>query len=76
MYIQKIEFTQNFFSFFFSTRWQKIEEMHDIKDHRFKVIKDGTKKPLKPEIDDDDDNDEEDLEKELQSMYNWRQKRS
>ncbi len=50
--------------------------MHDIKDHRFKVIKDGTKKPLKPEIDDDDDNAEEDLEKELQSMYNWRQKRS
>jgi hypothetical protein len=49
--------------------------MHDIKDHRFKVIKDGTKKPLKSEID-DDDNDEEDLEKELQSMYNWRQKRS
>jgi len=52
--------------------------MHDIKDSRFKVVKERSKqsvKQTKNKIDDDDD-DEEDLEKELQSMYNWRQKRS
>ncbi len=67
-----------FFFYLFSTRWQKIEEMHDLKDNRFKVIKEGIKKTVKQTIkeSDDDDDDDENLEKELQSMYNWRQKRS
>ncbi|CAF2167470.1 unnamed protein product [Rotaria magnacalcarata] len=59
------------------SRWQKIEQMHDIKDSRFKVVKEGiknSKKQTKNEIDNEDD--DEELEKELQSMYNWRQKRS
>ncbi|CAF0876981.1 unnamed protein product [Adineta steineri] len=56
------------------TRWQKIEEMHDVKDNRFKVVK-KSQKQIKKEMEDDDDN-EEDLEQELQNMYNWRQKRS
>lgn len=57
--------------------------MHDIKDARFKPGKERSKTsahPVKPPtVDDDandDDDDDEDLEKELQSMYNWRQKRS
>ncbi|CAF5166926.1 unnamed protein product, partial [Rotaria sp. Silwood1] len=61
------------------TRWQKIEQMHDLKDNRFKVVKEGiknSKKQTTNENNDDDDDDDEDLEKELQSMYNWRQKRS
>ncbi|CAF0979822.1 unnamed protein product [Rotaria sordida] len=60
------------------TRWQKIEQMHDLKDNRFKVIKEGIKNSKKQTINenDDDDDDDEDLEKELQGMYNWRQKRS
>jgi zinc finger protein 830 len=61
------------------TRWQKIEDMHDIKDNRFKIVKERTNKSVKQsknESDDDDDDDDQDLEKELQSMYNWRQKRS
>lgn len=60
-------------------RWQKIEEMHDIKDNRFKIVKESSKKSgkqSKTPINDDDDDDEEELEKELQDMYNWRQKRS
>lgn len=56
--------------------------MHDIKDARFKPAKERSTKPNPPvkplsvDNDNDDDDDEEDLEKELQSMYNWRQKRS
>jgi len=51
--------------------------MHDMKDNRFKVIKEGIKKSGKQKINkNDDDDDDEDLEKELQNMYNWRQKRS
>lgn len=49
--------------------------MHDLKDHRFKVVKEGIKKAVKQTVEEADD-DDEDLEKELQSMYNWRQKRS
>ena len=70
--------SSHFFLISFSTRWQKIEEMHDIKDNRFKVVKERTKISVKQtnhQSDDDDDADE-DLEKELQGMYNWRQKRS
>jgi hypothetical protein len=69
----------NFLFYLFSTRWQKIEDMHDIKDNRFKIVKERTNKSVKQsknENDDDDDDDDQDLEKELQSMYNWRQKRS
>ncbi|CAF3322308.1 unnamed protein product [Rotaria sp. Silwood2] len=60
------------------TRWQKIEEMHDLKDNRFKVIKEGIRNSKKQTINEnnDGDDDDDDLEKELQSMYNWRQKRS
>jgi hypothetical protein len=51
--------------------------MHDIKDNRFKIVKERTKKSVKQNKNEsDDDDDDEDLEKELQSMYNWRQKRS
>ena len=50
--------------------------MHDLKDHRFKVKKERSKKATKIEQDDDDDADDADLEKELEGMYNWRQKRS
>ncbi|CAF1643671.1 unnamed protein product [Adineta ricciae] len=59
------------------TRWKKIEEMHDLKDNRFKTVVKGVK-PKKKSADDDkdDDEDNEELEKELQNMYNWRQKRS
>jgi hypothetical protein len=48
--------------------------MHDIKDNRFKVVK----KPVKQTTNesDNDNDDDENLEKELQGMYNWRQKRS
>ena len=63
-----------FYFCLFSTRWQKIEEMHDLKDNRLKIIKEGIKKTAKQPTNESDD--EEDLEKELQSMYNWRQKRS
>jgi hypothetical protein len=49
--------------------------MHDLKDNRFKVVKEGLKKTVKQTVEEVDD-DDEDLEKELQSMYNWRQKRS
>jgi hypothetical protein len=48
--------------------------MHDLKDNRFKVIKKPGKQTVN-DIDNEND-DEEDLEKELQGMYNWRQKRS
>jgi hypothetical protein len=48
--------------------------MHDLKANRFKIIQDGIKKSVKQTINESDD--DEDLEKELQSMYNWRQKRS
>ncbi|CAF1179718.1 unnamed protein product [Adineta ricciae] len=61
------------------TRWKKIEEMHDLKDNRFKTVVKGAKPKKKPADDDDDDDDDEvneELEKELQNMYNWRQKRS
>ena len=62
---------------FSSTRWQKIEQMHDIKDARFKPTKDRPKKSVpKPKAPSDDESDDEDLEKDLQGMYNWRQKRS
>lgn len=61
----------------FRSRWQKIEQMHDLKDSRFKIVKEGLKNSKKQtKNDSDDDNNEEDLEKELQDMYNWRQKRS
>ena len=58
--------------------------MHDMKDSRFKAKHVVTKKPTvmnresAPDGDngDDNDDDEESLEKELQGMYNWRQKRS
>jgi beta-xylosidase len=62
----------------FSTRWQKIEEMHDLKDNRFKGRKDATKKAVKQTMmeTEEDNDDEESLENELQGMYNWRQKRS
>jgi len=55
--------------------------MHDIKDNRFKIVKDSMKKSSKQsktpvDDNDDDDDDDEELEKELQGMYNWRQKRS
>lgn len=67
-----------FFISYFSTRWRKIEDMHDLKDSRFKVVKESMKKSVKKPTNDsdNDDGDDEDLEKELQSMYNWRQKRS
>lgn len=54
--------------------------MHEIKDNRFKIVKDGMKKSVRQATnqteDNDDDDDDEELEKELQGMYNWRQKRS
>ena len=51
--------------------------MHDLKDNRFKTVVKGAKPKKKPaDDDDDDDEDNEELEKELQNMYNWRQKRS
>jgi hypothetical protein len=52
--------------------------MHDLKDNRLKIVKEATKKSAKQSKNesDDDDTNEEDLEKELQGMYNWRQKRS
>ncbi|UJR31164.1 hypothetical protein I4U23_018671 [Adineta vaga] len=58
------------------TRWQRIEEMHDIKDNRFKTIKKGEKQKKKQIDDDNNTQDDEELEKELENMYNWRQKRS
>ena len=80
MYVQRNWcFIQTIFSSrLFRTRWQRIEEMHDMKDNRFKVVKDAMKKSVKQSKgeSDDDDTNEEDLEKELQGMYNWRQKRS
>ena len=50
--------------------------MHDLKDNRFKTVAKDAKPKKKPANDDDDDEDNEELEKELQNMYNWRQKRS
>ena len=84
MYVRVNLFIYNLFCFhLLSTRWQKIEDMHDLKDNRFKMIKERLAKSAKPSInnnddenDDDDNDDDENLEKELQSMYNWRQKRS
>ncbi len=70
--------SKRFCSRLFRTRWQRIEEMHDLKDNRLKIVKEATKKSAKQSKNesDDDDTNEEDLEKELQGMYNWRQKRS
>lgn len=51
--------------------------MHDMKDARFKAPLAHPKKSMpKPKGPSDDESDDEDLEKELQGMYNWRQKRS
>ena len=59
------------------SRWQKIEELHDAKDQRFKVKKKSASSEKKNDVkDEDDDVDDGDLEKELEGMYNWRQKRS
>lgn len=76
MYVNRNWQYPNFFFCFFSTRWQKIEEMHDIKDSRFKPAKERSKKPVQQPQHESDDDDDADLEKELQGMYNWRQKRS
>jgi len=62
------------------SRWQKIEDLHNQKDNLLKTKRDGTKMVNKqtkiPTVSDNDDDDEASLEQELQSMYNWRQKRS
>lgn len=51
--------------------------MHDMKDARFKAPLAHPKKSMpKAKDPSDDESDDEDLEKELQGMYNWRQKRS
>jgi len=58
-------------------RWQKIEELHDAKELRFKVKKKNTSSEEKNDDKDAaDDVDDDNLEKELEGMYNWRQKRS